>query len=93
VKTPKLNPAARLVLQSLILMAAGSANLQAATWTKLTQSAPASVETMMLMTDGTVLAHSYDNPGNIWQRLTPSATGSYVDGTWQKVAPMGTNMC
>lgn len=64
---------------------------QAATWTQLTNTPAHSVETMMLLTDGTVLAHSYDNPGNIWQKLTPAADGSYVNGTWSTTAPMGTN--
>ena len=65
--------------------------VQAATWTQLTNLPPNSAETMMLLTDGTVLAHSYDNPGNIWLKLTPDAKGSYVDGTWSTVTPMGTN--
>lgn len=64
---------------------------QAATWTPLSQTAPHSVETMLLLTDGTVLAHSYDDPGNIWMKLTPAANGSYVNGTWSTVAGMGTN--
>lgn len=64
---------------------------QAATWTQLTNLPPNSAETMLLLTDGTVLAHSYDNPGNIWLKLTPAADGSYVDGTWSTVTPMGTN--
>ena len=62
---------------------------QAATWTQLTNTPTNSVETMLLLTDGTILAHSYDNPGNIWQRLTPAADGSYINGTWSTIAPMG----
>jgi hypothetical protein len=64
---------------------------QAATWTPLSQAAPHSVETMLLLTDGTVLAHSYDDPGNIWMKLTPAANGSYINGTWSTVTGMGTN--
>lgn len=64
---------------------------QAATWTQLTHAPANSIETMLLLTDGTVVAHSFDNPGNIWVKLTPAANGSYVDGTWSSIAPMGTN--
>lgn len=63
----------------------------AASWTRLTNPPPGSVETMMLLTDGTVIAHSFDSPGNIWRRLSPSPTGSYVDGTWSPIKGMGTN--
>ncbi len=41
---------------------------------------------MMVMTDGTVLIHE-DNTG-AWEKLTPSSTGSYVNGTWSAVASM-----
>ena len=41
---------------------------------------------MMVMTDGTVLIHE-DNTG-AWDKLTPSSTGSYVNGTWSAVASM-----
>ena len=68
-----------------------TATAMAASWTPLTHSPPVGAETMLLLTDGTVLAHSQDLPGNLWRRLTPSATGSYIDGTWSSIAPMGTN--
>jgi hypothetical protein len=41
---------------------------------------------MVQMTDGTILAQSYDD-GQTWMKLTPDATGSYVNGTWTRVAP------
>ena len=63
----------------------------AATWAPLANPPAGSIETMVLLTDGTVLAHSYDSPGNVWRKLTPAADGSYVNGTWSTVAPMGTN--
>ncbi|MGF6920143.1 hypothetical protein [Paraburkholderia sp. 40] len=58
----------------------------AATWTKLTNAAPSGVGTMVLLTDGTVMVQG--NPYDTWLRLSPSATGSYVDGTWSALAPM-----
>ena len=42
---------------------------------------------MLLLTDGTVMVQGYD-PGNNWMRLTPDATGGYVNGTWSNLAPM-----
>lgn len=62
----------------------------AATWTRLAHAPSGTVETMMLLTDGTVLAHSQDLPGSIWRKLTPAANGSYIDGTWTNVARMNT---
>lgn len=71
---------------ALACMVGWSVSSQAATWTKLTNPAPSSVGTMMLLTDGTVMVQG--NPLDQWLRLTPSATGSYVNGTWSPLAPM-----
>ncbi len=57
------------------------------TWTALTNQAPDFTGTMLLLTDGTVMVQGYD-PGNNWMRLTPDATGGYVNGTWSNLAPM-----
>jgi hypothetical protein len=59
------------------------------TWTTLTHQPPGSVDTMLLLTDGTVLAHQ--NSGSNWYRLTPDSTGHYENGTWTTVAPMPNN--
>jgi hypothetical protein len=48
----------------------------------------------MLLTDGTVLVHEEQDGGEQnWFKLTPDAYGSYVNGTWSKVAsiPAGLN--
>ncbi len=37
------------------------------------------------MTDGTILAQSFN--GQTWMKLTPDATGSYINGTWTTLAP------
>ncbi|HJV72558.1 hypothetical protein [Ideonella sp.] len=87
-------PLALKIPQRLLAAAAALALLpaaHAASWKQLKHTPLHSVETMLLLTDGTVIAHSYDNPGNIWQRLTPSASGSYLTGTWSAITPMGTN--
>ncbi len=61
----------------------------AATWTTLTNAAPGGTGIMFLLTDGTVMIKN-SAQGNTWQHLTPSATGSFVNGTWSALAPMGT---
>lgn len=58
-------------------------------WTAVSHLAPASIGTMELLSDGTVLAQgSYGNAGKTWYKLTPDATGSYTNGTWSQVASM-----
>src|SRR5262245_2000020 len=60
----------------------------ASTWTPLTHLAPSSIQLMMQLTDGTVLVQSYN--GQTWMKLTPDATGSYINGTWSLLAPSPT---
>src|SRR6266581_3845854 len=55
------------------------------TWVVLTRTAPASVDTMLLLPDGTVMAANAG--GSAWYRLTPDIHGSYVNGTWTLIAP------
>ena len=40
----------------------------------------------LLLTDGTVIVHRTDTPD--WYKLTPNSAGSYVNGTWTKIASM-----
>ena len=39
---------------------------------------------MVQETDGTILVQSFD--GQTWWKLTPDATGSYINGTWTRLA-------
>jgi hypothetical protein len=47
---------------------------------------------MLLLTDGTVMCKSFsggaDAYGNVWNKLTPDRSGSYVNGVWSVLAPM-----
>ncbi len=65
----------------------------AQTWTPLTNPTPDGIQAyrMRLLTDGTVMAQN--GTSRNWLRLTPDATGSYINGTWSttSIAPMSTN--
>src|SRR5260370_19963204 len=51
--------------------------------------APAQISLSLLLSDGTVMCQPPDNAGSPdWYRLTPDATGSYVNGTWTRLASM-----
>ncbi|MFZ0770328.1 MAG: hypothetical protein WCA49_01180 [Candidatus Sulfotelmatobacter sp.] len=67
-----------------------SAPAGAQTWTALTNAPPAPLGTALLLTDGTVMAQGMNATSGYatrnWYRLVPSSTGSYVDGTWKKLA-------
>jgi len=56
----------------------------AGTWTPLTNAPPAAVATVLLMTDGAVLAQGLST--NQWYRLAPDINGSYANGTWTTLA-------
>ena len=60
----------------------------AAGWTPLVNLAPQSPGTMLMLPNGTVMVQG--NSGQ-FMRLTPDATGSYVNGTWttNTIANMG----
>jgi hypothetical protein len=80
----------------LVIGSIGIANGQ--TWTPLTNTAPVSMGSMLLLTDGRVLVHEEPNcnpsttcVGNdytAWYTLTPDSTGNYINGTWTKVASL-----
>src|ERR1039458_3045806 len=58
----------------------------AGTWTALAHAAPATVQLMLLLSDGTVMCS--DGGGSTWHRLTPDIHGSYINGTWSTLASM-----
>lgn len=73
---------------------AGSQNVSSVgTWTPLATLAPnANSGVMLVLSDGTVICKTSsggsDGYGNVWNKLTPDITGSYVNGTWSSIAPM-----
>src|ERR1044071_9465531 len=77
----------------LLTLFALNKSLGQGTWTALKNLAPdANGGGMLLLSDGTVLCKSFsgggDGYGNIYDRLTPNAKGSYIRGTCSSIAPM-----
>ena len=58
----------------------------AGTWTPLTNQPTFPAGTMLLLTDGTVLAQ--ESGGKRWWRLFPDQHGSYIKGTWSPQSEM-----
>src|ERR1051326_2032524 len=66
---------------------------QQGTWTQVTTLAPNQCGgEMMLLSDGTVMCKTFagggDGTGNIWQKLAPNSSGSYVNGPWSNMPAM-----
>jgi len=55
-------------------------------WMPLAHAAPGGINTMLLLSDGSVMAQQYANSN--WYRLYPDSTGGYQNGTWTNIAPM-----
>ncbi len=52
------------------------------TWISLQQPAPEGIGTMLLLSDGTVMAQAGNVANPRWYRLAPDATGGYTNGAW-----------
>jgi len=82
----------RLLAMALSLsIATGIASAQepaAGTWQKLKNQPTFETDIALLLTDGSVMMHQYNS--GAWWKLTPTNTGSYVNGTWTQLASMQT---
>lgn len=80
-----------LCLSLCLMLIGGNINAQG-TWTPLVNMSPdLNAGVMILLSDGSVLAKTSSGPdfyGNVWNKLTPDAHGSYINGTWSTIAPM-----
>src|ERR1041385_621884 len=74
------------VLILFVWLSAGSWQANAA-WTALSHTNTEGVGTMLLLSDGTVMAQGSGTTAN-WFRLTPDIHGSYINGTWSQLASM-----
>jgi Kelch motif len=61
----------------------------ASPWKALSNPASFNVDTMLLLTDASVMCHEYETPN--WHRLVPDAKGNYLNGTWHAMTPMPAN--
>ena len=67
----------------------------AGTWNTFNAPSGLNADTMLLLTDGTVLVHDANRPslsqnvgGANWYRLTPDGSGDYRKGAWSGALPM-----
>jgi len=68
------------------LLAASFTSAEAQTFKNLTHQPPNGAEVTFLMTDGTVVAQGFNDSD--WWKLTPDINGSYVNGTWSRIADL-----
>jgi hypothetical protein len=69
-----------MLVVSMVLLSSIAA--QAQSWTALQNPPRFGVSLCLLLTDGTVICQS----GGAWQKLTPNLSGSYVNGSWSRIA-------
>ncbi|MBZ5706880.1 MAG: hypothetical protein LAN63_16135 [Acidobacteriia bacterium] len=75
----------RLLAIALILLTVSSVSL-AQTLQRLKNQPPDGAGTGFLLTDGTAMFQG--NAGSDWWKLTPDNTGSYLNGTWSRLASL-----
>ena len=69
-------------IPALVIWVLASCTVQAQTWTQLANNNPkGGCGTMNLLTDGTVIVQTAGQT-NTFSKLTPDATGNYINGTW-----------
>jgi hypothetical protein len=69
-----------------LLMVASVAAAQ--TWQPLNNQPGFGAGATLLLTDGTVLVHDEGTDFQAWYKLSPDADGSYVNGTWSRLASL-----
>jgi hypothetical protein len=76
-----------VALTLLVFIAAPSVAFSQA-WVPLVNQPDASLalSNPLLLTDGTVILHQYC--GREWYKLTPDQYGSYINGTWKRIASL-----
>ena len=75
----------KLMLTAAVVFLVVSCPLLAQTLTPLVNQPPDGINLAFLLTDGTVMAQDYIYPDR-WWKLTPDINGSYVNGTWKRLA-------
>lgn len=87
------------ILGITLLVGAAVTSAVAQSWQRTTNHPQVEgLGTMLLLTDGSVIAHEEEDgiysdgllATTAWYRLTPDNTGSYVNGTWSRIADLPT---
>ncbi|HEX6771354.1 MAG TPA: kelch repeat-containing protein [Acidobacteriaceae bacterium] len=60
-----------------------------ASWQSLHNQPSFAADTMLLLTDGTVMVHELNTAH--WHRLTPDSSGGYINGSWSSLASLPDN--
>jgi Kelch motif len=58
-------------------------------WKALKNTPSFGVDTMLLLTDGSIMCHEYET--SYWHKLVPDVKGNYVNGTWHAITPLPAN--
>jgi hypothetical protein len=58
-------------------------------WQNLKHPPTFQTDTALMLTDGRAIVHEYNTPN--WWALQPDPKGSYLNGTWKKLASMPSN--
>ncbi len=77
----------KLMLIAVVVFLIISCPSLAQTLTPLVNQPPDGIQLTFLLTDGTVMAQDYIYPDR-WWKLTPDIKGSYVNGTWKRLASL-----
>jgi hypothetical protein len=59
------------------------------TWNGLNNQPSFNADTMLLLTDGSVMCHEVSSKN--WHRLSPDSSGSYINGSWSSLASLPDN--
>jgi hypothetical protein len=65
-----------------------SSPAHAGNWSAVASNAPANIVLMLLLSDGSVMCFRNSNSSTNWYKLTPDASGSYVNGSWTTLDTM-----
>lgn len=76
-----------LGLTSALFLLVITGNSLAQTLTPLVNQPPNGIQRAFLLTDGSVMAEDFFNPAR-WWKLTPDINGSYVNGSWKRLASL-----
>jgi hypothetical protein len=73
---------------TLLLLLAANPSAFSQAWVPLVNQPDASLalSAPLLLTDGTVILHQYC--GRNWYKLSPDSFGSYISGSWKRIASL-----